>query len=94
MKEILDPIMTACKLAESDSSSIADVPEMVTMLHSIREKLTAAEGRVYDDALDRLDEDRFISDAHFLANILHPQYRGRSLVGDDRLRGMDFLNRY
>lgn len=87
MKDVINPVMISLTLVESDESTLADVPEAMNILQNLRMHLSAEEDSIMDKAFDRFDEERFVSDAHFLANILHPQYRGKGLNADDRLRG-------
>ena len=63
----------------------------MTKLRQIQQSMTQEESEAMAAAFSRLDMDRFISDSHYTANLLHPVYRGSRLTDEERKRGIEGL---
>jgi hypothetical protein len=87
---------------EKDSSSLADVVEEMSKLKNIfsgsrkdnnllQGCLTPAEVRKAEDIFEKRNSESKIQTIHYLANLLHPKYRGETF-GNDEMKMRKVLN--
>lgn len=91
---MLDPVTECIQVAEKESSTIGDVMWIMDkMQRSLHEFLSEDEDAI-EKALERLEKPKFISSAHYLANLLHPKHRGRNISSEQRVKALSFMQTY
>ncbi|XP_066983751.1 uncharacterized protein [Macrobrachium rosenbergii] len=82
----LEPIAVALDIVQNDKCTIAEAvniwKELITTLCNDRDAVTAAKKRF----------DQVITQAHLLANLIHPSFQGKLLSAEEVNNAMDYAN--
>lgn len=91
--KILQPVCDALKLVQADCSTIADVPLHAGRIISALENIELPQVQLsYIANLSRHRcSNRFVTDAHYAANMLHHRYRGKQLQPGQKLQAISYI---
>lgn len=80
VQRFMYPMCECIGVAESDSSTIGDVPEIIRKARLAYESFLSYDKQdAMDTAFERMTLTKFVDSEHYAANLVHPKYRGSAL---------------